>query len=136
MVLVLCIALSFLFVPVVSAQGAEPPIPIGNVDAARVIAFVATALALLFDYFPGLAAWFDKLSADVKRTVTVITAVLVVVIAFTLTCFGVVATNLACTQAGAWDVLTGIIYVIVVQYAVHNATKPSRAMKLKLGIHK
>lgn len=120
--------------PAVLAQVENPPITIGEVSAVRVIAFLAAGMSLLFDYFPGVAAAYDKLSESNKKLLAVGLAVLVVVVAFVLTCYQLAASSLVCTPTGAWDAVSGVIYVIIVQYGFHKATKPSMSLKRSLGI--
>jgi hypothetical protein len=123
-------------VPVAFAQAENPPIPLGDVTAARVIAIVAAGMALLFDYFPPLAAWFEKQTDSAKQLISVGAALGLVVLAFVLTCASVVTTNLVCTTVGAWDAVVGLVYLIIVQYAFHKATKPTDSLKVRLGISK
>lgn len=122
------IGLLFL-VPVAMAQSETPPIQVGEVSAVNVIAWVATGLALFFDYFPGVAQKFDALSDTVKKYWMVGIAIGVVAVLFGLTCAHIAATSLVCSTAGFSSAITGVIYLIIVQYGFHQATKPSAAFK-------
>jgi len=86
-------------------------------------------MSLVLDYAPGIATWYEKLNESSKKLVALGLAVFVVGTAFALTCANVITTNLVCSRLGAWDALTGVIYVIAVQYGFHRATKPSTAFK-------
>lgn len=120
----------FTAVPVF-AQGENPPINAGEVSAVRVMAIIAGALSLLFDYFPGLAQKFDALEEGTKQLISLGLAVVLVVAAYLLTCFSVITSSLVCTPAGGWDAAYSVIYVIAVQYGFHKATKPTVNFKAK-----
>ena len=92
-----------------------------------VISVVVAALALFFDYFPGVASKFDALDTDKKRLITVGLAVIVGASAFAGECLGWYETNLVCTLQGGWDLLYNIVLAVAVMYGFHKATKHSSA---------
>jgi len=120
--------------PVVFAQSEIPPIQVGEVSAVNVIAWVAAGLALFFDYFPGVAAKFDALDATTKKYWMVGIAIGVVTVLFGLTCAQVTSTSLTCTTTGAYSAITGVIYLIIVQYGVVNAPDGFCKCGLMLGL--
>jgi len=87
------------FTSPVLAQGENPPIVVGEVSPNTIIAFLAVAMSLFFDYFPGVAQWYEKLSESNKKLIALGLAVAVVVIAFALTCANVFSTSLVCTTS-------------------------------------
>jgi flavin reductase (DIM6/NTAB) family NADH-FMN oxidoreductase RutF len=89
------------------------------------IAVVVAALALFFDYFPGVASKFDALSVETKRLITVGLSVIVGAAAFAGQCFGWFETNLTCSLAGSWDLFYGIVLAVAINYGFHKATKPA-----------
>jgi len=88
------------------------------------IGLVVAALALFFDYFPGVAVNFEAQPTKTKRLITVGLAVIVGVLAFVGECYGFFVTNLACSVADIWDLLYGVILAVAVNYGFHAATKP------------
>lgn len=90
------------------------------------LGLVVAALALFFDYFPGVSKKFDEASIETKRLLTVGLAVLAAVVVFAGQCYGYFATNLTCTVKDGWDLLYGIVISVAVMYGFHKATKPSK----------
>jgi hypothetical protein len=103
-----------------------------DVDPALLVTLVAGALALAFDYFPGVAKWFDGLSKEAKRGVNALGVVGFAVVLFAGQCFGVFATNLVCTVAGSFDLLYIIFLAITVNQGVHLALRPTPRMKARI----
>jgi len=131
-VLLFVSALAVVFAAPVFAQSAEPPIPLPPVTALTIGTIIASVLSLMLDYFPGLAAKWDGLSVAAKRQWSAVFAFVIVGGLFGLTCAKVVSTNLVCTGAGAWEALSGILYVFVIGQGVHAGTKPTPAFKLSM----
>lgn len=125
----LVVVIAVVFVVPVFAQDAEPPIPLPPVTALTLGTIIASVLSLMLDYFPGLAAKWDALSMAAKRQWSAVFAIVIVGGLFALTCFNVVSTNLVCTQTGAWDAVSGILYVFVIGQGVHAGTKPTANFK-------
>jgi hypothetical protein len=124
--------LTAIFVVPAFAQGAEPPISLPPVTALTIGTIIATLLSLALDYFPGLAAQWDALSVAAKRQWSAVFAIVIVGGLFALTCFDVVTTNLVCTRTGAWDAISGILYVFVIGQGVHAGAKPTPAFKYEV----
>lgn len=95
-----------------------------SVTPDTVIAVVVSALALFFDYFPGLSDKFDVLPLEQKRLITVSLAVLVGAAGFVGSCLGWFSTDLFCTVQSGWDLAYKIILAVAVMYGFHKATKP------------
>jgi len=116
-------------VPVVLAQGEEPPIDLPQITALYLSLNIAAGMSLLFDYAPGLAHWYDSLTVSTKRILALVTAVVIVAAVFGLTCAGIVNSNLICTRAGAFDALSNIVLVFAVGQTTHVGTKPTSKFK-------
>lgn len=86
--------------------------------AEQLSALAGVILSLAFSYLPGLAPWFDRLEPTVKRLVMAGLLLVVAVGAFGLSCAGVISAA-ACTQAGAWSVLTVFIAALVANQATY-----------------
>jgi len=125
--------LAMLFVvPTVFAQGAEPPIELPPITVSSLALNVAALIALALDYFPGLAAWYDARSVADKRKIAVVIAIVIVSTVLGLTCAKVVTSNLVCTTAGVWDVVTNIVLAFITGQGIHAGTKPTPAFKTRI----
>jgi len=103
-----------------------------TVTSEFLLIIVAGGLALAFDYFPGLAQWFDALSTAAKRQLNAGLIVGVSAVIFAGTCWAVFITNLVCTTKGALDLLSIVFVAISVNQGVHLLTKPTQAFKARL----
>lgn len=132
-VLVLSVLLlAFVFAYPVFAQGEEPPIVIPPITVSSLALNVAALFTILFDYFPGLAAWYDKQSVADKRKIAVVVAIVIVGAVLGLTCAKVVSSNLVCTTSGIWDVITNIVLAFVVGQGVHQGIRPTEKFKAEV----
>lgn len=93
---------------------------------------VAGALAILFDYFPWIAEWFDGQKESTKKLLNVGLLVVFAGVLFGGDCAGWFVTNLVCTTKGFFDTLYIVFLALGVNYGVHKATKPSEALKAKM----
>lgn len=96
------------------------------------LALWVAASSLFFDYFPGVAAWFESLAIEYKRLITLGASVLVVAGAFAGTCLGWWATNLTCEPTGIVKLLIDLVLAVAVMYGFHAQTKPSANTKAKM----
>ena len=87
---------------------------------------LAGLLAILFDWFPGLAAWFDGLSRLKKQQVMLGLLGLVVAGVFAGSCLGWFETGLACARQSLPTLLEYILIAAGANQAVHLLTKPVR----------
>jgi hypothetical protein len=104
-----------------------------EVTAVLLVALFGGALALAFDYFPGLAHWFDGLTIEAKRILNVIGVTGFAVILFLGQCFGIFLTNLVCSWQGGFDLLYLVFLAITVNQGVHLGFKPTAAFKARIG---
>lgn len=103
-----------------------------DVTPALLITLFAGALALAFDYFPVLAAWFDGLAPEKKRGINALGVVGFGAIILAGQCAGIFVTNLVCSVAGVFDLLYILFLAVSVNQGVHFALKPSARMKQRI----
>lgn len=103
-----------------------------NVTPEFLLIVVAGLLALVFDYFPGIAQWFDGLSTAAKRQVNALLIIGVAAVLFAGTCFVLFVTNLVCTAKGALDLLYIVFLAAGVNQGVHSLFKPTQEFKARL----
>lgn len=104
-----------------------------DVSAVAILAVLASAMALVFDYLPGLASLFDTLAPDKKKLIMLGMSVLLGGGAFLGSCVGWFSTNLMCNVASAWTLALDILVTVSASYAFHMATKPSDSLKKAMG---
>lgn len=93
---------------------------------------VAGLLALVFDYFPGVAKWFNALEVEAKRQLNAGLVIGAAVVIFAGTCFGIFLTNLVCSVKGGLDTLYIVFLAISVNQGVHLLLKPGKALKARM----
>lgn len=103
-----------------------------SVTPELLIVLIAGLLALVFDYFPLVAKWFDGLEVAAKRQLNAGLVLLIAIGIFVGDCYGLFATNLICTIKGGFDTLYIVFLAITVNQGVHTATKPTEAVKAKI----
>ena len=103
-----------------------------DVNPALLLALVAGALALIFDYFPVVSKWFDTLEESQKKLLNVGLVVGVAVVLFVGDCLALFDTNLVCTLKGGLDLAYMVFLAITVNYGLHKATKPSDTLKARM----
>lgn len=103
-----------------------------NVTAALLVALVAGAMALIFDYFPGIAKWFDAKPVETKRLINAGGVIGFALILFVGQCFAIFLTNLVCTMKGLFDLLYLIFIALSVNQGVHLVLKPSKRFKERM----
>jgi hypothetical protein len=103
-----------------------------DVTALLLITLVAGALALAFDYFPGLAKWFDAKPAETKRLINAGGVIGFALIIFVGQCFAIFLTNLVCSVKGGMDLLYIIFLALATNQGVHLALKPTQRFKERM----
>lgn len=96
------------------------------------VAAIAFILALVFDWFPGIAKWFDGLTNAVKRIVTIVLLVVVSAAVFGLGCVGILQLTVACTWVGGFDMLKVLIAAIAINQSAHTLFKPSVSFRQRM----
>lgn len=95
------------------------------------LVLVAGLLALVFDYFPVVAKWFDGLEPSEKRLLNAGLVAGFAAVIFAGQCMGWFITNLICTVKGLLDLLYIVFLAISVNQGVHFGFRPSAAFKAK-----
>lgn len=103
-----------------------------NVTPELLLIVVAGLLALVFDYFPGIAQWFDALSNAAKRQLNAGLVLGAAVVMFIGTCLALFTTNLVCTTKGTFDLLYIVFLAVGVNQGVHALFKPTPEFKARL----
>lgn len=96
------------------------------------VVIVAGLLALVFDYFPGLAKWYDAKTPDEKRQLMALLVIGATVLIFAGQCFGLFLTNLICTVKGGFDALYIIFLTVTVNQGVHALFKPTEKFRMRM----
>lgn len=96
------------------------------------VATVAVILALAFDWFPGLAQWFNGLTTFWKQFGMFLILLVTSIVVFVLGCFSILTLPLACTLAGGFEMLKILITAITVNQGVHLLLKPTPAMRQRM----
>lgn len=81
-------------------------------------AIAGVVLSLAFSYVPGVSGWFDALEATRKRLTMAVLLLLTTAGAFGLSCAGVIDVA-ACTQTGAWSMVSAFIAALVANQATY-----------------
>jgi len=103
-----------------------------DVSPLLLVTLVAGGLALAFDYFPGIAKWFDALTVEAKRLVNAAGVILFAAVIFAGQCLGIFLTNLICSLQGSLDLLYIIFLAVTVNQGVHLALKPTARYKARM----
>ena len=95
----------------------------------------AGLLALVFDYIPGVATWYDGLDTTQKRQVMAVAVIGIALVIFLGQCFAIFLTNIACTVKGGFDMLKIVFLAVGVNQAAHTLFKPTDAFKARAGLN-
>lgn len=88
----------------------------------EVLSMIAGAvLSLLFSYIPGMRAWFDQFVPEAKRLIMLVLLALTTGAVFGLSCAGII-TGLACTQAGAVDLIWAFFLAVIANQSAYSIT--------------
>lgn len=103
-----------------------------NITPEILIAFVAALLALAFDYFPGLAKWYDAKDASAKKQIMASLLISVAVIVFVGTCLSWFVSNLTCEPKTIVTLIYALLIAVSVNQGMHAVSKPSAAFKRRM----
>ena len=103
-----------------------------NVTSAVLMAFIAAILALVFDYFPGLAGWFNGLAQSNKKLFMAGLLIVAAVIVFLGSCYGWFVTNLVCEAKTIITLIYELVIAVSVNQGVHFLSKPSATLKARM----
>lgn len=91
---------------------------------------LAGLLALLFDWFPKLSAWFDTLSPLKKQQIIGLLLAVIVAVIFGGICAGLFTSTYACDKAGIAALVQIWLICVGINQGVHALTKPGLDVKL------
>lgn len=97
---------------------------------------LAGLVAILFDWAPTLATWYDGLSVLKKQQFMGAILLGIVAVIFGGMCAGILVTGLACDKAGAASLIQIWLIAVGVNQGIHTLTKPSGAAKQALAARK
>jgi len=103
-----------------------------EITSGVLIAFVAALLALAFDYFPGLAKWYDAKDASAKKQIMAGLLVGAVALVFAGTCLSWIVTNLVCEPKSLITLIYELLIAVSVNQGLHAVSKPSAAFKRRM----
>ena len=89
-------------------------------------AISAVILSLLFSYLPGLSTWYGNLTAAVKQAIMGVLLIVIAVVIYLMACAGFASDfnlSIACTRAGAVELLNVLIAALVANQATYVITK-------------
>ena len=102
-----------------------------NITPELLVSIVAVLLAVLFDWFPKLAPWYDTLSELKKKQLMGGLLLATVAVIYGGICVKLFFSPLyACEQTSLAELIKTAILAIAANQTVHGLTKPSLAVKL------
>jgi hypothetical protein len=107
--LVLILALFTLPVMAAGAKGGDVPI-VAEVSPEWYVIVFGTILSLAVSYIPGLDTWYQSQTTEFKKLFMAIGIFVILVVTFTLTCFGLITSNLTCSVNGGMNAL--LVYIL------------------------
>jgi hypothetical protein len=84
-------------------------------------------LAILFDWFPGLAGWYGALSQGKKRQSMAVLLLGAVLLLFAASCAGLTVDGAGCDKAGLTTLLQNYLLAVGVNQGTHLLFKPADA---------
>jgi putative flippase GtrA len=88
----------------------------------QISAVAGVVLALVFEYFPVLSTWYEQKDEGTKRQVMLGAMVLVVAVAYGLSCANFLSLWV-CTVDGAWQAVLALISAVVANQGTHMLIK-------------
>lgn len=95
-------------------------------DPARPLEFgliAGTVLTLVLSYAPGVAVWFETLSAEVKQQVNISLMIFAALMIFALSCTKLLDVGIACTLQGGLDLVLILLAGLISNQGVYSASK-------------
>jgi hypothetical protein len=86
-------------------------------------------LALLFDWFPRLAPWYEGLSRLKKQQLMLGLLALIVAAVFGGSCYGLFSSGLACSRESLPELLQIILSAAAANQAAHLLTRPQSGLR-------
>lgn len=106
-----------------------------EVTASSILVLIAGIQSLIFDYFPQVAPWFEKLTVSQKRQLTAGLGIAFAAGLYALSCQGYwLQSTLVCEPKTLISLASDIVISVAAGVAFHSQTKPSESTKVKLSI--
>ena len=94
----------------------------------ELLAYLLAGLAaILFDWFPGLSAWYGSLSELKKRQVMAALLLGIILAIFAAGCYSVLAAGFGCDRSGFAALIQIYLIATGINQGAHALFKPSRA---------
>ena len=97
--------------------------------ATELSALAGIVLSLIFSYIPGLNTKFASWSSEAKRLVMLGVLLLTALVVYGVGCLGWVSTGIACTTAGALDLLKIFIAAVIANQAVYSISPQTLSVR-------
>lgn len=85
---------------------------------------LSALLVWVFEYIPGVSAWYEGLATANKRLVMAVLLLLLASVPYVLSCTGVTDSELCNTQS-IWELFQQIFSMVAINQGVHKLTKKS-----------
>ena len=97
----------------------------------ELLAYLLSGLAaILFDWFPGLSAWYGTLSEFKKRQLMAALLLAIILTIFSASCAGVLSAGFGCDRSGFAALIQIYLIATGINQGAHALFKPSRAVRL------
>lgn len=93
---------------------------------------LAIVVALLFDWFPGIAKWFNPKPEGTKRLLVGGLLLVICLAIFSLECADIYSIGVICSVVGAKALAILFVQALLINYGFHKVTKPSAIIKARL----
>ncbi len=98
-----------------------------NPQATALTVMASLLLALLFEYVPGFASWFQPLSPQMKKLIMLGALIVVAGGSMAATCYSPYKMGIDCTEQSAWELGFAVIIAagagIGTNQGLHSLTK-------------
>ena len=91
-------------------------------------AVFAALLAILFDWFPPVAQWYDTLSVLKKKQMMGAGLVLIVAVIYGGACVSIFSGTVTCDKAGITSLVYSILIALGVNQGTHSLAKPVKEL--------
>lgn len=104
-----------------------------NITPELLVSIVAAVLAVLFDWFPKLAPWYDTLSELKKKQLMGGLLLATVAVIYGGICVNLFfSTRYVCEQVSLAELIKAAFLAIAFNQTIHSLTKPTKMRFLKL----
>jgi cytochrome c biogenesis factor len=108
--------------------GDDVPIVVTVTEDWYVLVF-GVLLSLACSYVPGMSTWYAKQTSEYKSLFMLIGIFVIMAVTYTLTCYGLITSNLTCSMNGALNALVVYILTLAVNAGVYTHSPQTAAVK-------